>query len=218
MVNLPDIELRSDGLYWPSYDKHCYEWTGVEMHACDVISTACEHRRRMVSAGANVGAYALKYASMFDTVYAFEPDNTNFKCLLLNTLDTPNVIKMQMALGAAPTQICLSNDTATNCGTLAVSGTGSIPLITLDSLELVHVDLIHLDTEGYEFFALTGARETIKRCRPAIAFEWVGHNERHGISEAQILEFLENLDYVPLGKVSSDVVFIHKENHERKGK
>ena len=218
MINLHNIELRADGLYWPSYDKHCYEWTGVEVHACDVISTACVQKRKMVSAGANVGAYALKYSSMFDTVYAFEPDNTNFRCLVLTTLNAPNVIKMQMALGSAPSQISLSNDTSTNCGTLAVSGHGTIPMVTLDSLFLHEIDLIHLDAEGYELFALMGAKETIKRCRPVIAYEWVGHCERYGINENQIIEFLENLDYVPLGKVSSDVVFIHKENHERKGK
>ena len=45
------------------------------------------------------------------------------------------------------------------------------PIITIDSLNLSDVDLIHLDLEGYELFALQGAIETIKRYKPLIVLE-----------------------------------------------
>jgi FkbM family methyltransferase len=35
----------------------------------------------------------------------------------------------------------------------------------------MQVDLMKVDVEGYEFEALSGARETIKRCRPRVFFE-----------------------------------------------
>ena len=44
-------------------------------------------------------------------------------------------------------------------------------MITLDSLRLNNVSFIKADLQGAETLFLWGARETIKRCKPALRFE-----------------------------------------------
>lgn len=47
----------------------------------------------------------------------------------------------------------------------------NVPCKTLDSFDLDDVDLIKIDTEGYELNVCKGAIETIKKYRPAVYFE-----------------------------------------------
>jgi hypothetical protein len=46
-----------------------------------------------------------------------------------------------------------------------------IPMLAIDSLNLDACDLIQLDVEGYEQFAIQGARRTIEAHRPVIIAE-----------------------------------------------
>lgn len=98
-MKYPDnISLKEDGLFWPDQDTTCYQWTHGEMYAIDEVCQSCDNHRSIIHAGANVGAYALKFAERFNNVYAFEPDVTNFKCLALNTINTPNILLYQGVL------------------------------------------------------------------------------------------------------------------------
>ncbi|ACR28786.1 FkbM family methyltransferase [Burkholderia glumae] len=47
----------------------------------------------------------------------------------------------------------------------------TVPMVSIDSLGLARVDLIKLDIEGMELEALTGARDTLRRCRPMLTIE-----------------------------------------------
>jgi hypothetical protein len=73
--------------------------------------------------------------------------------------------------------------------------------------------LIHLDIEGYEYFALLGAVNTIKKCKPVIVVEmWDQLDNRFGENLNQKTEeFLTSLNYrfvVTLHE--SDKVFVHE--------
>ena len=202
-----DIEKRSDNLYWPVQDTTCYNWTYSEIDAVSEVFAACDNYRSIVHAGANVGAYALKFAERFNTVYAFEPDTTNFKCLALNTINTNNILLYQGVLGCFNKTVTIENNESTNCGTGLVTTTGNLPQFTIDSLHLDTVDCIHLDVEGYEMFALMGALNTIQRCSPTIVLEWLDHGNRFGISQQTIMNFLVSLGYNKIKKVASDMIF-----------
>lgn len=57
------------------------------------------------------------------------------------------------------------------CGPSACEAASVVQMVTIDSLELPHVDYMKIDVEGFEPLVLLGAQETIKRCKPVIMFE-----------------------------------------------
>lgn len=55
----------------------------------------------------------------------------------------------------------------------------------------LHVDLIKIDVEGAEFSVLKGAKETIKRCKPMIIFEFgKGASDYYGTDPGELYDFL----------------------------
>jgi FkbM family methyltransferase len=109
---------------------------------------------------------------MFDTVYTFEPDPLNFRCLVYNNTDT-NVIMMQAALGNMHQMISMNYQHPNNAGMKNVvrQDNSIIPMLCVDDLNLKRCDLIMLDTEGFEYQALLGAENTIDKYRPLISVE-----------------------------------------------
>jgi len=203
-----EIEKRSDGLYWPITDTVCQAWSYNEIYSVNEVVAACKETRTIIHAGANVGVYAKKFAETFKTVIAFEPDTTNFKCLALNTINNDNILLYQAALGCFAQPISLTNVETNNCGTGFVQGVGTVPQLTIDSLSLDTIDCIHLDTEGYEMFALMGALNTIKKYSPTIVIEWLGHSKKYNIPPETIIHFLAGLGYFKMKQVESDIIFI----------
>jgi FkbM family methyltransferase len=162
--------LNSDGWLWPISDTHTFHWLNeVEPDIPDWVMSKVSNFRTILQAGGNCGLYVEKYAQNFQRVFTFEPDARNFRCLVHN-VGYPNVFFNRCALGSASGTVDLIIQEEHLGGTQVKEGT-QIPVITLDSLELQNVDLIHLDIEGYETHALDGAVETIKRCSPVIAIE-----------------------------------------------
>lgn len=205
------VQLKADGLYWPDSDQDaCYDWTHTEIAHVPEIVAACDHHDVMIHAGANVGAYALKFSEAFDQVYAFEPDRHNFKCLCVNTIDSPNIWPQMAALGAHTGTVHMHNTHVNNCGTVSVQPDhvkGWVPMITIDSLNLQHVSCVHLDLEGYELFALEGAQHTISRCKPVVVVEWLDHGIKYGHTQSHVQNFLYNLGYTRMKAMGSDMMF-----------
>lgn len=56
-------------------------------------------------------------------------------------------------------------------GDKSIYGNITVPLITIDSLNLSDVGFIKIDVEGFEYEVLVGAAETIKRCKPVLYIE-----------------------------------------------
>lgn len=67
---------------------------------------------------------------------------------------------------------------------------------TVDSYKFNDVDIINIDANGYEYFVLSGAKETIKQCNPFICInlkENLLQNYRN--TDQEVYEFLTELDY-----------------------
>lgn len=200
--------MREDGLYWPEIDvDSCYARTNVELYTVDSIIESIKNKRTIIHAGGNVGAYTLKFADAFDTVYVFEPDVTNFKCLCLNTADRENVFQFRAALGNRATQVSITKDNPENCGTFRIKEDGNIPVVTIDSLRLTEVDCIHLDIEGYEMNALLGAENTIRAYRPLIVVEWLDYGKNYGWDNKDIIKLLIDIGYTKMKQIGSDMMF-----------
>ena len=195
-----------DGWLWPTKDTACWEWLQAEKDNPEKVSEYCIQKRVVVQAGGNCGFYVKPYAHLFETVYTFEPDPQNFYCLVHN-VEEQNVIKLQSCIGNSHKLVGMKTKQK-NAGVSRVSEyPGGYPTMLIDDLALEVCDLIHLDIEGYEFFALQGAIETIKRCKPQIAIEWLGHNKLYGVSDEEITKFLTDLGYREIGKVYNDLIF-----------
>lgn len=125
--------------------------------------------RSVVQAGGHIGIFPRELAKLFKQVYTFEPEHENFLCLVHN-VSAANVFPMRALLGEthSPKELRVG---LRNTGGHSVGGAGPVPMFRIDDLGLRDCDAIVLDLEGYEFFALLGAMETIAHSYPLIVVE-----------------------------------------------
>ncbi len=125
--------------------------------------------RTAIDVGGHVGLWSYNLAPAFVHVHAFEPVEAHRACFVRN-VSAPNVTLHECALGATEGTVAIKT-APTSSGDSWVSGIGSIPMHTLDSFQLLDVDLIKIDCEGYEENVLRGAVDTIKHSRPVVMVE-----------------------------------------------
>jgi len=147
----------------------------------------------VLEAGANIGAHTVRLAQLVGesgAVYAFEPQRIVFQSLCANVAlnSITNVFAHQAALGKEIGEVivpALDYGNENNFGGLglgAYSRGESVPVVTVDGLELSDCRFIKIDVEGMEQDVLQGARETIKQYRPVLYVE----NDRAEHSSALI--------------------------------
>lgn len=159
---------------WTAEDRSC--WRYLEAHwkdATAALKYIPEHRRQMcVQAGGNFGVWPWLLAAYFEQVMTFEPDPVNMGFLLDNVAATRNIRALPFGLGATRS-LGQMHKSRRNHGAHRInfSGTGDVLVVPLDSYELPVLDLLDLDIEGAEPYALEGAKETIARCKPVIVIE-----------------------------------------------
>jgi FkbM family methyltransferase len=206
------------GLFWPSIsqtlDKVPDDLMTTTHTGPRLIQSYCKSFRVCVQAGGNVGYFPKIYSEYFDVVYTFEPDPVNFYCLNKNAFEK-NIIKFQTCLSNENVLLGIelpkksSEKKGINTGTYTISQNNKIfPSLKIDNLNLPICDLIHLDIEGFEGYAIQGAINTIKRCNPIICLEINGLNEKHGWSLEKILQLMSDINYKNVYKDHSDYVFI----------
>jgi FkbM family methyltransferase len=71
------------------------------------------------------------------------------------------------------------------------SGGERVKMITIDSLKM-SCDFIKIDVEGYEPYVVSGAFETIKKCRPVICYE---NNHKSCDAEWTVSDMLHDIGY-----------------------
>jgi len=132
-----------------------------------------------VDVGANIGVTALimgAYAGAGARVIAVEPGPQSFallqKNLALNEASTVSAVRC--AVSDAPGQVTFCENSA--YGHLAPGAEGlQVEVRTLDQivedLGLTRLDLLKIDTEGFEPQVLEGAKATLERLRPVIYLE-----------------------------------------------
>lgn len=201
---------------WPAEDgvggvHCCWDYMISHENVPELISKHVKNRLVVVQAGGNAGFYVKQYAKLFQTVYTFEPEPVNFYCLTNNVTEY-NVLKFQGCLGEHHKTVGLDR-TLSDTGSTHVSGKGVLPTFLIDDLNLPRLNLIHLDIEGYELFALRGAVNTIKQFYPVIALEchdkWAA---RYNTSVGDIFNFLEWMGYQEVGKAMGDKIFKHRDS------
>lgn len=195
------------GYVWPKADTECRKVIfNTQSDLMDAIARTT-HREVAVQAGGNCGVWAVALASHFGTVYTFEPDHGNFDCLVRNCPNT-NIVKIQAALGDHGEPPMSLKGRPENCGAHYVGDRGPLPVLALDALNLPSCALLYLDVEGYEWRALAGAAETIRRCRPVIAIENKGLSEKYGKTADEVEAFAVSLGYRVVARPNRDLILV----------
>lgn len=155
---------------------------------------------RVIDVGANVGdTTSLLLDRVPARVLAIEPDADYFQFLLKNTAGLANVTCVRAALtdidDGGQDEVVLTKVG----GTAFMAQAGGL---TLDSLLAAHgafagAQLLKVDTDGFDYKVLKGARGFLTAAKPAIFFELSPeHFEKVGHEKpAEVFEFLAGLGY-----------------------
>jgi FkbM family methyltransferase len=199
--------------YWQRLLSTGAEW--VDSETLRVAVRAARPDGTAIDGGAHVGSWVPRLAAAFPRVIAFEPCPENFALLQANTQGLRGVELRQAALGATAGEARLQRvpEPGANSGQWAIAEAGEpVCVETVDGLGLADLSLLKLDLEGYELPALTGARETLRRCRPVVVLEEAGWGRLHGIPDRAATAFLIGLGFRPFHWSGQDVVFMPSED------
>jgi FkbM family methyltransferase len=182
---------------WPRRDESLHGDIPTLKDLDEHVFPIMKNTRSVVQAGGAMGMWAKRFAQVFDVVYTFEPTPDSFYCCSFNCPEQ-NIVPFNAALGAEPGMINMqfpehkarSKSGKDNLGGFRCFPGGYHPTIKLDDLQLQHVDLMFLDLEGYELFALRGAKDTIDRCRPVIIMEDKGCSGAFGYAKGDVEKHL----------------------------
>ncbi len=159
-----------------------------------------------VDIGANIGSYALilsKKVGNSGRVIAFEPDENNFKFLKKNVKNNKNIFIYKLAVGNKNSSIKLYISKNWNVDHHTYKDSEdriekTIKSITLDNFlkKDKKIDFIKIDIQGFDYFAIKGAKEIIKRQKHiAIVGEfWPYGLTQAGVNPRDYYELLKNLN------------------------
>ncbi|MCK5446243.1 MAG: FkbM family methyltransferase [Rhodospirillaceae bacterium] len=178
------------GLAFPDADAYLFDRMpkrGVwQDDAFQAGLAACKNFRIAIDGGAHIGTWSLALADKFERVIAFEPAQDTFAALQMNVARSTASAGIEIHNKALGNRIGTCKMAWTkkdrrrfHTGARYVKKGGHIPRLTIDSLELKHVDFIKLDLEGGEPDALEGAYVTLLKWKPIIVFEDKGFCSRY---------------------------------------
>lgn len=194
---------------------------GFELPHLEEALKFCKRFRTAIDGGAHIGTWSVHLAEQFRQVLAFEPAADTYKCLAANTRNYTAVRTINAALGAAAGS-CVVVDDLTRIGntgsrtvyegdvTHGVARGFKVRLDTVDSYNLIDLDFLKLDVEGYELNALRGASDTIRRTNPVIVVEHKEFNPIRFGGVSQVKLFLKDLGYLEVGGLRNDRVYVRQ--------
>jgi len=168
-VDIGRLELVS---FWEIWHEGCYD------------AIALENPRCVVDVGANIGVFSLNQVMLKDAkrVIAFEPSPEVFSRLTKNI--EINGIKSVQAVNAAvgdePGTLSFVEGRISANGRVSETGSLKVPCVRLDDelRDVTSIDILKIDTEGYEIHVLRGASETLRKTeRIALELHYPGEQQ-----------------------------------------
>jgi len=144
----------------------------------------------VIDVGANIGYYTVLLADKVGKngkIYAFEPDKTNFEILKKNIAENnlENVVAINAAVGSKNGKSFLYKSKenfgdhklknppiSTKSKSPSLEEREVIQVIRLDSFIKEKVDLIKIDTQGWEPEVIEGAKKIISKNKPVMFLEY----------------------------------------------
>ena len=192
-----NIEKVND--FWvPKNDLHFEDWKAGKpftQNKCllkfiEYCIDKNEKFNKILDIGAWVGTWSMAMEKFCSKIIALEPDSLHYECLVKNV--SKDIETHQLAVGSKQQLISLSEDNFTQ--SKRVVGEGKIQMVTVDSLNLEHVDLIKIDVEGYEMEVLKGAAKTLENVR-FLMIELNNNTKKYGSSNIEVEQHITSLGY-----------------------
>ena len=152
----------------------------------------------LINIGANIGCYAYAFKDIARYIHCFEPNKEAFECLEYNLAKYVNFELHNIAISDKETTCNVNND-SDNVGMAFIEETtnGNVKTKTIDSFNYQSCDFILMDCEGFELYALIGAKETINKFKPIMVIEINDATlSRQGISRNDIFAWLQENNYI----------------------
>jgi FkbM family methyltransferase len=175
-----------------------------------LIHVLAPHLRTVFDVGANRGEWSrlVRADNPSTTIHQFECNPALTKKLQGDFAGDPGTVLHECALGDADDRrTFFAVDASSELGSLVrpeglsgYSAAGDVRVRTVDAicaeLGIEHIDLLKVDTEGYDFHVLLGASEMISRQRVmVIQFEYGNGWARAGSTLFRCLEWLSERSY-----------------------
>lgn len=189
-----------------------------------ISETFLSKRRVALHVGSHYGFKSKILSEIFNEVHTFDFDNkiNFFMKMNIQKFGINNINIHSFGLGSENKNVettdyleekkiygPLSNHIVENSD-------GAYLIKRLDDLKINNIDLMIIDTEGYELNVLKGGVKTIKKFLPVIIMEIHKRKDltsRYGYNKIENIKFLESLGYIAKGYINDeDVLFISNIN------
>ena len=183
-----------------------------QKHQRDTIFQFIKSQKRILSnaidVGAHVGFWLKDMCEEFKHVYAFEPVDIVRECLIEN-ITKNNYTLYPYGLGNEEKNVKVNyNPEATGNTYISEDGNKEIQIKKLDSFDLLPIDYIKIDAEGYEIEVLKGGEKLIEKYKPFIHVEVKGKAlVKQGLTNEDVENYLDSINYKRLLSVSSEHVY-----------
>jgi FkbM family methyltransferase len=221
--------MKHVGNWWfPDHEKHLLDWMATpkarvvingresyqgrkQLAALELVPK--DRRRVAIDVGSHVGLWSWNLSHWFKTVEAFEPVPEHRECWQANMGTRQDEVSLHpYALGDEPGHVSIVTEKGSSGNSMVdIKGKGSVEMRTLDSFGFKDVDLIKIDTEGYEVFVLRGAELTIKASWPVIVVEQKrDHSSSHfKVAPLSAVTLLKSWGYKVAQEISGDYFMVH---------
>jgi len=202
---VPDWDIDDCHDMW---NEETYQWGLID----DIIRNFPNERKgTAIDIGANVGYTARRLAKYFDKVYAFEPLESTFECLVKNTEHLTNVQNYNYAICNFVGSGVMKSGNVSGHSHLKrydppglVAGRNRIAKVTtLYKLQIDNIDLIKIDAELAEFDILEFHRKLLIKNKPIMIVE-------AALRRKEIRNLMRNIEYIEMFARSKDRIFVHK--------
>ncbi|KRE62283.1 FkbM family methyltransferase [Nostocoides sp. Soil756] len=206
----------NNGFAYPAFIRRWPEYNRPLARAATLLRTTTGRPITIVDVGAAVGDTVLLLAegrdADTDTYICVEPEDEFRQDLRRNTESLGNVEIHPQMLSDREEEV--PDLVRHHPGTASPQGRGHRSAVTLDTIVAGrHVDLIKVDTDGYDGKVLAGARRVLSQSQPVVLFEW--HPillDRCGQSATRPFEVLTDAGYTRFVWFTKHGLLDHGEN------
>ena len=181
----------------------------------EVIKMILKSGDHFCDVGANIGQLSIEAALIVGstgriTSYEAHPRTASFFSANVKLNKLNNIRLVQSAVGAECGWVSFTDQNSDDQNKVSDIGSIDVPVLTLDTLfDEEKIDLLKIDIEGYELFALQGSLRTLHKV-DFIYFEaWDLHFSKYGYYFSDLYELLASNGFF-VGKIEGDKVHLLK--------